>query len=195
MKHIVALSRTAVIMRHWFEIDLNDASMEHGARIELRELAEHAHRGSESAAQLITADRPLWRADLFDRLADQPGSYAVAHFHPQFSGNEPGPRHWDPALTASPWQWLRDQFTSLGAGDGSPAWPVASEDAADLRGLAPDIVSLASQFAPDRCSSAPECFELTRDVRGAVQLMISELRQPDLLDTAWVAPWTAVVDH
>jgi hypothetical protein len=56
-------------------------------------------------------------------------------------------------------------------------------------------VSLASQFAPDRCSSAPECFELTRDVRGAVQLMISELRQPDLLDTAWVAPWTAVVDH
>jgi len=191
MKHIVALSRTAVIMRHWFEIDLNDASMEHGARIELRELTEHAHRGSESAAQLITADRPLWRADLFDRLADQPGSYAVAHFHPQFSGNEPCPRHWDPALTASPWQWLQDQFASLGAVGGRPAWPVTAEDAAGLRGLAPGIVSLASQFAPDRCSSAQECFERTRDVRGTVQLMISELRQPDLLDTAWVAPWAA----
>jgi hypothetical protein len=191
MKHIVALSRTAVIMRHWFEIDLNDASMEHGARIELRELTEHAHRGSESAAQLITADRPLWRADLFDRLADQPGSYAVAHFHSQFSGNEPCPRHWDPALTASPWQWLQDQFASLGAVGGRATWPVAAEDAAGLRGLAPDIVSLASQFAPDRCSSAHECFERTSDVREAVQLMISELRQPDLLDTAWVAPWTA----
>jgi hypothetical protein len=94
MKHIVALSRTAVIMRHWFEIDLGDASMEHGARIE----------------------------------------------------------------------------------------------------LAPDIVSLGSQFAPDRCSSAQECFERTRDVRGAVQLMISGLRRPDLLDADWVAPW-AVADH
>jgi hypothetical protein len=191
MMHIVALSRTAVIMRHWFEIDLDDASMEHGARIELRELAEHPHRGSESAAQLISADRPLWRADLFDRLADEPGSYAVAHFHPQFSGNEPCSRHWDPKLAASPWQWLRDQFASLGAGEGGPAWPVAAGDAAELRSLAPSIVSLASQFAPERCSSAPECFERTRDVRGAVQLMISELRRPDLLDSGWVAPWAA----
>jgi len=61
---IVALSRSAVIIRHWFEIDLDDASMEHGVRIELRELAARPHRGSESAAQVITADRPLWRADL-----------------------------------------------------------------------------------------------------------------------------------
>ncbi len=194
MKHIVALSRTAVIMRHWFEIDLGDASMEHGARIELRELTEHAHRGTESAAQLITADHPLWRADLFDRLADQPGSYAVAHFHPQFSGNEPCPRHWDTSLTASPWRWLQDQFASLGAAGGRAAWPVAPEDAAELRRLAPDIVSLAAQFAPDRCSSARECFERTRDVHGAVQLMISGLRRPDLLDADWVAPW-AVADH
>jgi hypothetical protein len=178
-------------MRHWFEIDLDDASMEHGARIELRQLAEDAHRGSESAAQLITADRPLWRADLFDRLADKPGSYGVAHFHPRFSGNEPCPRHWDQQLTASPWEWLHDQFANLGAGQGSPEWPVAGEDATELRGLAPDIVSLASRFAPDRCCSAAECFERTRDVRGAVQLMISGLRRPELLNTAWVAPWTA----
>jgi hypothetical protein len=194
MMHIVALSRTAVIMRHWFEIDLDDASMEHGARIELRQLAEHPHRGSESAAQLITADRPLWRADLFDRLADQPGSYGVAHYHPGFSGNEPCPRHWDPQLTGSPWAWLHDQFASLGTGQDSPAWPVAGEDAAELRRLAPGMVSLASEFAPDQCSSAAECFERTRDVRQAVQLMISGLRRPDLLDTAWVAPWAAGQD-
>jgi hypothetical protein len=191
MKHIVALSRTAVIMRHWFEIDLDDASMEHGARIELRELTGHPHRGSESAAQVITADRPLWRADLFDRLADKPGSYGVAHVHPRFSGNEPCPRHWDPELTASPWRWLQDQFASLGAGNGGPAWPVAAEDASALRGLGPDIVTLASGFAPDRCTSAEECFERTRDVRDAVQLMISGLHRPDLLDTGWVSPWTA----
>jgi hypothetical protein len=87
VQQILALSRCAVIARHWFEIDLNDASMEHGARIELRELLPQQHRGSESAAQLVTADRPLWRADLFDRLSDRPGSYGVAHFHPWFSGN------------------------------------------------------------------------------------------------------------
>ena len=44
MQHILALSRTAVIVRHWFEIDLADASMEHGVRIELRELAVHPRR-------------------------------------------------------------------------------------------------------------------------------------------------------
>jgi len=41
VQYILTLSRTAVIVRHWFEIDLADASMEHGVRIELRELAAH----------------------------------------------------------------------------------------------------------------------------------------------------------
>ena len=104
MQQILALSRCAVIARHWFEIDLDDSSMEHGARIELRELVPQQHRGSESAAQLVTAGRPLWRADLFDRLSDRPGSYGVAHFHPEFSGSEPCPRAWDAALSASPWR-------------------------------------------------------------------------------------------
>ena len=36
VQHILTLSRTGVvIVRHWFEIDLADATMEHGARIEL----------------------------------------------------------------------------------------------------------------------------------------------------------------
>ncbi len=38
MQQILALSRCAVIVRHWFEINLDDASMKHGSRIELREL-------------------------------------------------------------------------------------------------------------------------------------------------------------
>jgi len=188
---IVALSRCAVIVRHWFEIDLDDASMEHGARIELRELAAQPHRGSESAAQLITADRPLWRADLFDRLADAPGSFGVAHYHPQFAGNEPCARAWDPALTADPWDWLGDQITHLGTSPGREAWPLKPADASELSGLADVIVTLARQFAPDRCRSAAECFALTRDARESVQLMIEYLRRPDLLDADWVAPWTA----
>ena len=113
MQHVLALSHSAVVVRHWFEIDLGDASMEHGVRIELRELSPREHRGSESAAQLITVDRPLWRADLFDRLADAPGSFGVAHYHPSFFGDDPSPRHWDPALTAHPFGWLHDRIAGL----------------------------------------------------------------------------------
>ena len=191
MQHIITLTGVAVVVRHWFEIDLGDASMEHGARIELRELAAHPRRGSESAAQLITLDRPLWRADLFDRLADEPGTFGVAHYHPEFSGNEPCPRAWDPELTAGPWKWLRDQFASLGAAQPNGPWTLDPADAAGLSGLADAVVTLAGQVSPERCHSAAECFQLTRDARESVQLMIGSLRQPDRLDAEWVKPWRA----
>jgi hypothetical protein len=191
VQHILTLSRTAVVVRHWFEIDLEDASMEHGARIELRELTAHPRRGSESAAQLITLDRPLWRADLFDRLADQPGSFGAAHYHPQFSGNEPCPRVWDPELTAGPWSWLRDQFARPGAAQGNGRWQLEPADAAELSGLAGVIVTLAKQLAPDRCRSAAECHQLTRDAQESVQLMVKQVRQPHRLDLEWISPWLA----
>jgi hypothetical protein len=191
VQHIVALSRSAVVVRHWFEINLDDASMEHGVRIELRELPARPHRGSESAAQLITADRPLWRADLFDRLTDAPGSFGVAHYHPEFSGNEPSSRNWDPELTADPWRWLHDQLAGLGKGPGRDAWQqLEPADAGELSRLAAAIVTLARELGPDRCHSAAECFALTRDARESVQLMIEYLQRPDLLDADWVSPWT-----
>jgi hypothetical protein len=189
VQHILALSRSAVTIRHWFEINLDDASMEHGARIEIRELAEHRHRGSESASQLTTVDRPLWRADLFDRLADPPGSFRAAHYHPQFTGNEPSARFWDATLSADPWAWLGDQITSLGTAAGGVGWRLDPADAAELPGLASVVVATARQFGPARCRSAAECFRLTADVRDAVQLMIATLRAPERLDPSRVAPW------
>src|SRR5262249_56078702 len=72
VQHILALSHSAVTIRHWFEINLDDASMEHGARIEIRELARHPHRGTESASQLTTVDRPMWRSPLFVPLSRPP---------------------------------------------------------------------------------------------------------------------------
>jgi hypothetical protein len=187
--YIIALSRSAFIVRHWFEINLDDASMEHGARIELRELASGGHRGSESAAQLIAADRPLWRADLFDRMQDEPGTFGAAHYHPEFAGNEPSDRVWDPALTADPWRWLFDQVISAGAAANGIPWPVDPADATELPGLADDVVALARRFSPAACGSPAECYRLTRDVRPAVRLMVRCLRQPELLDAAFVAPW------
>ena len=191
MQQILTLTGVAVVVRHWFEIDLDDASMEHGARIELRELTAHPRRGSESAAQLIALDRPLWRADLFDRLADEPGTFGVAHYHPEFSGNEPCPRTWDPELTARPWRWLRDQFASLGAAQPNGPWALEPADAAELSGLADAVVTLARQVSPERCHSAAECFQLTRDARESVQLMIGTVHQQDRLDLEWIEPWRA----
>jgi hypothetical protein len=187
--HILALSRCAVIVRHWFEIDLSDCSLEHGARVELRELTPQAHRGSESAAQVITLDRPLWRADLFDLVDSEFRTFGAAHYHPRFSGNEPCGRAWDPALTADPWRWLADQLASLGTASGHEAWPLDPDDASDLPALADQIVTLAREFSPRRCGSAAECFRMTRDVREAVRLMIDGLERPELLDVARVSPW------
>lgn len=189
MQHIVAVCSTAVIIRHWFEIDLDDASTEHGVRVELRELTVHPHRGSESAAQLVTADRPLWRADLFDRLTDPAGTFGVAHYHPRFEGNEPCERVWDPQLSADPWRWLERQFAYVGGEGGKNPWPVPAPDAVELSRLSGTIVALARELGPDRCGSSAQCYELTRDVVDAVRLMLKNLRRPDLLDESWIAPW------
>ena len=184
-------SRVAVLVRHWFEIGLTDGVLEHGARLELRLLEPQAHRGTESAAQRFVIDRPVWRADLFDRLADPPGSFSVAHFHPVFNGNEPSARCWDAALSADPWTWLGDQITSLGATAGGAGWPIDPGDAAELPGLASEVVTTARRFGPAECRSAAECYQLTRDVQSAVQLMIATLRAPDNLDRDRAAPWLA----
>ena len=58
MQHAFVFNEVAVLVRHWFEIDLNDSHMEHGARVEIRLLAPHPGRGSESAAQVIVVDQP-----------------------------------------------------------------------------------------------------------------------------------------
>jgi hypothetical protein len=187
--HVLALSRSAVTIRHWFEVDLDNASMEHGARVEIRELREQQHRGSESASQLVTIDRPLWRADLFDRLPSDPGTFAAAHYHPHFDGNEPCARVWDSRLTADPWGWLGEQIENLGASADPSGWPLDPGDAEDLRGLSDTVVAVAQQFAPTVCKTPAQCFRLTRDVQDTVRLMIATLREPGLLDTDWVAPW------
>lgn len=189
MLHVLALSRSAVTVRHWFEVNLDDASMEHGARIEVRELREQQHRGSESASQPVAVDHTIWRADLFDRLTDDAGRFAVAHYHPEFTDNEPCPRVWDARLTADPWGWLGDQVATLGAAPSGGGWQVHPGDAEELRSLADTVVALARQFSPTACGSAAECFRLTSDVKDAVRLMIAGLRTPSLLNSGWVAPW------
>lgn len=108
-------NEVAVLVRHWFEIDLDDSHLEHGARIELRLLDDQPHRGTESAAQRIVADRPVWRADLFDRIDGVPAGFEAAHFHPYFDGVEPSRRHWAEQVKTAPWEWLHGQLSDIDA--------------------------------------------------------------------------------
>lgn len=86
---------------------------ERGARVEVRLLGDERRQGSRRAAEPLTIDRPMFRADLFDRLDASPGNLASAHFHPSFKGVEPCYRQWPDALRSDPVGWLRSELGDL----------------------------------------------------------------------------------
>ncbi|MHA6619917.1 hypothetical protein [Pseudonocardia sp. DLS-67] len=191
MEHVFVFNEVAVLVRHWFEIDLMDSHLEHGARVELRQLAPQPRRGSESASQMIVVDQPVWRADLFDRLDGTPGAFEAAHFHPHFVGVEPCERHWDDAVKATPWDWLAGRLTDI-AGIAAAAGVRLRDPATANEQVAADadaIVGAARGRAAELCGSAQRCHDWTRDVEAAVHAMLGSLRRPDLLDRDRVSPW------
>jgi hypothetical protein len=188
MLRAFVFSRVAVLVRHWFEIGVADGSLEHGARLELRLLQPQTHRGTESAAQFFGIDRPIWRADLFDRLDSQPGSFDAAHFHPRFDGNEPCARVWPSEIRTAPWDWAQRQLSDL-ASLCAAAAVSAEDDAEDLRAEADGIVATARSFGPDRCTSPRQCHQWTRDVTETVRIMAATMENRELLDKARVEPW------
>jgi hypothetical protein len=184
-------SRVAVLVRHWFEIGLTDGVLEHGARLELRLLEPQPHRGTESAAQRFVIDRPVWRADLFDRLDRPAGTFSAAHFHPRFDGDEPSDRVFREELTADPWAWAVDQLSDLKAVADAAGLPpdAVADDAGDVREQAALIVGTARTLAPTECRSRDQCFRMTRDVAETVRIMVDNLVSPTLLDRAAVRLW------
>lgn len=140
----------AVLVRHWFEIDLADSHLEHGARVELRLLAGQPHRGTESASQQYVIDQPAWRADLFDRLDATAGGFDAAHFHPRFAGVEPSERHWANPVRESPWDWLGEQLSNVGrlVEAAGLALRRPGMDNVQVRVAAPQIVAAARRLAP-----------------------------------------------
>jgi hypothetical protein len=183
----------AVLVRHWFEIDLADSHLEHGARVEIRLLTPQERRGSESAAQLVVIDRPVWRADLFDRLDGTPGAFEAAHYHPFFDGVEPSDRHWEEAVKADPWAWLDARLQDVAGIVATAGAQLRDPETANrqVAGEAGAIVDAARRRAPQLCGSAQQCHDWTRDTEGAVHAMLGSLQRPDLLDEHRVAPWRA----
>ena len=196
MLHSFVHSRVAVLVRHWFEIGLTDGVLEHGARLELRLLEPQPHRGTESAAQRFVIDRPVWRADLFDRLDRPAGTFSAAHFHPRFNGNEPSDRVFEEKLTADPWAWAAAQLSDLETVADAAGLPpdAVADDATDIREQAALIVDTARALAPTACHSRDQCFHMTRDVAGTVRIMIDNLADPALLEPASVRLWLDTPD-
>ncbi|MEV5705758.1 hypothetical protein [Actinoallomurus sp. NPDC052274] len=192
MLHAFVYNEIAILARHWFEVSVKDSHLEHGARIELRLRSPQPHRGTESAAQKIVADQPLWRADLFDRIDGVRGGFEAAHFHPRFHDAEPCERHWADEVKAAPWDWLHDQLSDI-AGVAAAAG-VRLRDAADgeqVRADAPAIVAVARSRAAIQCGTKEQCYAWTQDAAGSVHLMLDRLARPELLDRDRVSPWLA----
>jgi hypothetical protein len=166
----------AIVVRHWFEIGPEDD--EHGARIEIRRLVRHEHRGSESAPQLIEIDDIIWRADLFDSLSDEPGNFARAHHHVHFDGIEPVDRDWDDRLSADPFGWVQKQLEALPellAARGADLQDVEGETD-DVRRNLPAIMSAARRCAATECTTPRQCANQTRDTTEIVAMQASLFR-------------------
>ncbi|MCW2859474.1 MAG: hypothetical protein JWP48_1182 [Actinoallomurus sp.] len=193
MLHAFVYNETAILVRHWFEISLKDSHLEHGVRLELRLREPQPQRGTESAAQRIVADQPLWRADLFDRVDGRAGAFEAAHFHPRFTGVEPCERNWADEIKATPWDWLYDQLSDIAAVAAAAGVPLTdpAADTEQIRADAPEIVAVAQSRAAIQCGSKQQCYAWTQDAAPTVHLMLDLLKQPDLLDRDRVSPWLA----
>ncbi|MEN3316132.1 MAG: hypothetical protein V7605_2366 [Acidimicrobiaceae bacterium] len=125
---------------------------EHGVRLEVRFLDRGELRGSVYSAQPIAVGRPIWRADLLESVAGEPGSLDRAHHHPRFAGWEPGPRRFVADLSARPLEWVGGRLRDLGGllvDAGVALDEVGHGDPAALREAVPEILA-ATQRLLDR---------------------------------------------
>jgi hypothetical protein len=171
MQEVFVFNEVAVIIRHWYEI--GEDGREHGARVEIRQLTPSPRRGSESASQLIAIDEPIWRADLFDLLGEEPGNFGRAHYHHKFDGVEPTARDWAADLSADPISWCRDQLSNLEGlipAAGATLQHLALE-AQDLRDACDRMIDSVVRYVGKNCPDPERCRAATRDAAATIALM------------------------
>lgn len=175
MQEAFVFNELAVIVRHWYEIGPD--GREHGARVEIRRLTPCARRGTESAAQLITIDEPIWRADLFDLLGDgeDPGNFGRAHYHHRFDGPEPADRDWSGELSADPIAWCRDQLSHLEELMSAAGETLTDLDleAQELRAACDRMIESVDRYVGRNCPGPQQCRAATRDAGATIALMES----------------------
>lgn len=143
MRQAYVFEGIAVLVGPWHEpMD----PPERGTRLEVRLLECEPKRGSFSAAERVVIDRPVFRADLFDRTNAAAGNLHAAHCHLGFDGIEPTDRVFDPAIREDATGWLAAQLSDLrgllercGVDASDADWLDA--DAAALKAAAPTVVA------------------------------------------------------
>jgi hypothetical protein len=120
---------------------------EHGVRLEVRLLESGSAKGSIYASRPIALGRPVWRADLLETVDGEPGTFDRTHHHPQVQGWEPGPRQFDPEMTADPIDWLGRRLGDLDALMKDAGLPgVDPADVTALRAAVPEIQSAVERL-------------------------------------------------
>ena len=153
MLYAWGFDRVGVVAGDLYFVDPDPApgeeGAEHGVRLEVRLLERPPLSGSVYAAQPIVVDRPVWRADLLETVAGEPGSHDRTHHHPRFRGWEPGRRQYDEGLSRDPMGWLHERLSDLPglvAGAELPPDAIGPHDAAQLAMAAPQIVSACADL-------------------------------------------------
>ena len=122
---------------------------EHGVRLELRVLERDELKGSQYSAQPISVGQPIWRVDLLETVAGEPGSFDRTHHHPAFTGWEPGHRVFVRELSADPIAWLASKLSDLPEvlkEAGVSADVAGPDDAEELRRAVPDILDTTERM-------------------------------------------------
>lgn len=167
MLYAFAFERVGVVIGDLYFVDPNPGEgqegAERGVRLEVRIFERPPVEGSIYAAQEIHVGRPIWRADLLERVEGPYGSFDRTHHHPQFRGWEPGRRKFEPGLSANPIEYVGEQLADLdGLLAGAELTPaaVAPTDAAELRAAVPEILDavgrLLARVHTGELATAPE---------------------------------------
>jgi hypothetical protein len=122
---------------------------ERGVRLELRVLGRGALKGSIYSAQPIEVGQPIWRADLLESLAGEPGSFDRTHHHPVFTDWDPGRRAFVKELSEDPLGWVGEKLADLDgllASARFPADTAGPDDAEQLRAVVPEIVAVTGRL-------------------------------------------------
>jgi hypothetical protein len=173
MLYAFGFERVGVLLSDLYFVDprpgKGQEGPEHGVRLELRALERGQLRGSIYSAQPIGVGQPIWRVDLLESTAGKPGSYDRTHYHPAFTGWNPGRRVFDKELSADPVGWLGRKLSDLPAlllEARAPADRAGPQDAADLREAVPEILAatqrLLSRVRAGELGRAPEGEQVTR---------------------------------
>ena len=144
MLYAFGFEQVAVMVSDLYFVDPDPGEAQEGAergvRVELRILERGPLKGSIYSAQPITVDRPIWRVDLLESVAGEPGSFDRTHHHPAFTGWEPSRRHYVRELSAEPLEWLGTRLSDLdtvAADAGLAPGEIGAADGSALRRAVP----------------------------------------------------------